>query len=358
MESVGGLPVDQWLAINSDLDEYEWKATNETAFSGTRCLKMDAYGSCGFRSDLLISQSFDFSNLNEVNISFKTAFAQRQSSDNDFLRMYVSADCGETWELNWVKGGSALASSAPDQNVFVPTQADQWQTNTITLTSSSYMNEGVILKFEFVARGGNNLYFDDFELTGEFSGELLLRYPENGKKGLIPNVLIDWKSAGVVDSYEFEVDQTIDFNSTSKISGSRTYINEGRDNADTEYLLQNLSLGETYYWRVRFIKGGVASDWSAIWSFEVSESGIGVEELGSSTIQIYPNPAHDKVTIASNARLYSVSLIDINGRLILSNNQIVGTQYEMPTESISPGVYMVKVLDEIGTLIVNRLVIQ
>lgn len=360
VEDVTGLPQDEWLAINNDLDEYEWKVTNEAAYSGTKSFKMDNYGNCGDRSDELITQSFDFSPFNSVTISFQQAFALRQNGDNDFLRLYVSTDCGENWELNWVRGGSSLASvSSPVSSAFAPADQSEWQEQEITLGASNYMQEGVMLKFEFVGRGGNNFYLDDFSVEGEFSGEVLLRAPFDGQEGMAKDVTIDWKAVGDVDSYEYQVDKTADFSSGAVISGTTTYIDATPENEDTEMLIADLDLAETYYWRVRTITAGTPSDWSEVWNFKVSETGVGVgEQPTAGSITMYPNPAQNQVFIKAENALTEVQLMDYTGRVVLSQPMSISNSASLSLDGVSAGMYLVQIRTADGAVDVKPLVVR
>lgn len=361
IESVGALPQDDWLGVNIDMDEYEWKVTTEAAYSGSKSLKMDNYGNCGDRKDELITQSFDFSPYTEVDITFQQAFALRQQGDNDFLRLYVSADCGENWELNWVRGGSSLASvTNPVSSPFAPEDASEWQEQSITLNSSNYMREGVLLKFEFVGRGGNNLFLDDFQIQGTFSGELLLRAPFNGQQGMANDVTIDWKAVGGVGSYEYQVDKTSDFSSGNVITGTNAYIDETPENTDTEAFIEGLNVDQTYYWRVRTVSGGTPSDWSDVWSFTVSETGVGVgEEPEVSGVQLYPNPAKNRVFVkTTTSNVTNIRLMDYTGRRVMEHSALNQQVVNLSLDGVSAGMYLIQVSTADGQVEVQPLVVN
>lgn len=317
MEDVTFLPTEKWFPVNLDEDALEWKLSTTAALSGTHSLMMENYGSCGELQDDLITQSFDLSTFTSVEVKFSVAFAQRQATDNDFLRMYISTDCGATWQLSWVQGSSALAgATAPQDAPFVPFVAADWTEFSINLNSPLYMVEGVIFKFQFVGRGGNNLYLDDFSIDGVFSDELLLRAPVDGKQGLTKQVTLDWKAVRGVDSYEFQLDQTPDFNSAALIQGSNVYIDDTPVNSDTEFEAAALDLGATYFWRVRYIDGGTPGEWSETWSFEVSETGVGIEDRNEGVLSVFPNPATGVVNVQTDEVLTRLTLVDVSGRTV------------------------------------------
>ena len=47
--------------------------------------------------DEIISNTIDLSNSAAASISFKYAFAKRNSGNSDYLQILASKDCGETW---------------------------------------------------------------------------------------------------------------------------------------------------------------------------------------------------------------------------------------------------------------------
>jgi hypothetical protein len=358
MENFSALPSNNWLPINIDQDAHGWKVSTEAFVSGTQSIKMDNYGNCGERSDELISQSYDFSPFTSVIVTFKQAFAQTTAGNSDYLRLFISNDCGENWTMNWVKTGNGLRSvTTPVSVPFVPT-SEEWNDQSLTITGSQYMQEGILFKFEFGSRGGNNLYIDDFAMNGTFSGDLLLRSPENGKQGLATDVTIDWKAVGFVDSYEYQVDKVNTFDSQDLISGTNSYIDPSPENSDTEASLEGLSAGETYYWRVRYNQSGTVSEWSETWNFTVSESGVGISELVSPKVTVYPNPATNQVMIQSESNLGLVQLFDYTGRMVWVKNAKAANTITINSSELPRGFYLLKIEDATGAVQTKPLVLQ
>lgn len=359
MESQTAFPSNEWFGVNADLDDHEWQLTNQAAFSGEQSLMVDNFGNCATRNDRLYTQSFDFSPYSSIIVSFKSAFAQVASGDADFLRASVSTDCGETWSLVWVRGGASLAgSNSPQTTAFFPTSSEQWQTQSFNL-NASHMTEGAIIRIEFVGRGGNNVFIDDFSLSGTFSGELLLQSPENNKQGLSTDVTLDWKAVGGVSFYEYQLDVTPDFNSASLIAGTKNYIDNTPANTDTEFEASGLNPATTYYWRVRYNDGSVYSDWSETWKFEVSETGVGIDENTLvDDVKLYPNPAQNQATIESNVVISSVQIMDYTGRILLSQSNVNATQQQLDLTNLGAGMYLVLVKTETGNQTVKTLVVH
>lgn len=358
LEEANSISNSNWYSIDPDDDEHEWKLTTEASYSGDKSIKMDNYDKCGSTRDELVTRSFDFSPYSSVNIRFAQAYARAVGPNQNFLRMYASANCGETWGIVWAQSGTALQTvSQAISGPFVP-EANQWQDRSIDLIQSAYMKEGVLLKFAFEGLGGNNLYIDDFEISGQYSGDLLLRRPENGNRGMAKDVLLDWKSAGIVDSYEYELDTKSDFSSGNVITGTTDFINTNPNNEDTEVLIEDLELNTTYYWRVRYIQDGNPSEWSDTWNFAVDDTGLGTERIkAESNIKVYPNPTNGLVNVESDLPIESAEILDLTGRNVYNYNGLGETFMTMQPQ-LPNGLYMIKFVLQNGNIETKSLIVQ
>lgn len=117
----------------------------------------------------LISGPFDFSNASVLAISFDRAYAQQTSSDNCILRVQLSADCGETWSTRRTYNGLNSLPTVTDtvSNLFVPVNVDEWESDTILVTSPTFLSPHVLARFYFEGRGGNAIYLDNICLADQ-----------------------------------------------------------------------------------------------------------------------------------------------------------------------------------------------
>ncbi|WP_177199922.1 M43 family zinc metalloprotease [Flexibacter flexilis] len=121
----------------------------------------------------IITPTFHISSVGSpVGLRFKMAFAKTASNNKDQLKVYVSKDCGKTWQ-GVIYSKLASATGTPLSTVgntnyyegtsFVPT-ASQWRTETVNI--NNYVQyENVRFKFEMKSAGGGNLYIDDVEIV-------------------------------------------------------------------------------------------------------------------------------------------------------------------------------------------------
>lgn len=118
--------------------------------------------------DMLISEPVSLANSNSPRLTFKVAskYFGFGTSNYDTLRVYVSEDCGATFNpAIYIKGGPALASMGPSNSApgnYYPSQASDYRTDTVDL--SAYNGGSVVLKFEHADHGGQNFFLDDINI--------------------------------------------------------------------------------------------------------------------------------------------------------------------------------------------------
>lgn len=154
-----------WSVLNPDGD-LAFTLTSTAAASGTKSVVLQNGAGSRSRTDELLSATYDLSGAEDVSLTFKHAFAQRQGNNNDQLRVMVSNDCGATWSLRkQLFGNTNLNTAGTVTGNFVP-DAEDWAETAVTNIGSSYHVENFRFKFQFTSDGGNNLYLDDINLTG------------------------------------------------------------------------------------------------------------------------------------------------------------------------------------------------
>jgi len=95
--------------------------------------------------------------------------------------------------------------------------------------------------------------------------EPVLTAPANNASNIEPGVTIDWSPINGVQRYFYEVDTTLNFNSTRKVSGA-TFGNS------SNFSVTDLRFDQTYYWRVAAENSVDTSAWSAARSFQTMAS--------------------------------------------------------------------------------------
>lgn len=141
-----------------------WEVTSAAAYTGSNSAYIDnSTGEAG-NIHILESNPIDLSNASSVVVSFKYAYAQRNSTSSDKLTVKVSSNCGQSFVTRKILQGSALSTGGMSGGEWVPNGTGEWDEEIITNISSSFLVEGFRVLFEFESDGGNNLYIDDINI--------------------------------------------------------------------------------------------------------------------------------------------------------------------------------------------------
>lgn len=86
---------------------------------------------------------------------------------------------------------------------------------------------------------------------------------------------------------------------------------------------------------------------------------IGFEDQENSTFTLYPNPAEDKVTLQlTNGLISSVTLLDMKGSVLFSEEALQVAQKEINIANLSQGIYLLKLTTQNNTSYSKKLVIE
>lgn len=155
-----------WTTVNTNGDN-GYTISNAAAFSGSKSARIVNNASMDGRLDQLISPTMDMSEATSITVSFRYAYAQRSATNDDQLRVFVSNNCGSTWNLRkQMFGTSSLNTGGLVSGNFVPNGPAQWGYVDIATISDIYHVSDFRVRFEFLSDGGNNFYLDDINING------------------------------------------------------------------------------------------------------------------------------------------------------------------------------------------------
>ena len=169
-EASGALPNTDWQVRNKQPGGNTWEQTGVAAATGTKSVRIvNTSASAGY-VDELISPSVNMTTIagTAPALTFKVASAQRSSSTEDKLQVYVSTNCGLSWVLRKTISGTALATANVQTASFIPTSS-QWAEQSVIL-SSFVSQQNLYVMFRFTSDGGNNIYIDDINIRGNTTG--------------------------------------------------------------------------------------------------------------------------------------------------------------------------------------------
>lgn len=173
-----GFTQNHWNIVNPDGDK-TWEIAPTTgsqtgAFSAR--VYVFEYSTRGQR-DGLVSPVIDLTNYQDVNLSFMHAYRRYQQNFKDSLIIYISTDCGATFNKRIFAngGGPGFATGPIIGNVDFSPQGDvDWcggggtSTECFDVNLNFYAGKKIVLKFEIYNDYGNNLYLDNINLTGTY----------------------------------------------------------------------------------------------------------------------------------------------------------------------------------------------
>jgi pimeloyl-ACP methyl ester carboxylesterase len=84
---------------------------------------------------------------------------------------------------------------------------------------------------------------------------------------------------------------------------------------------------------------------------------LSVDEMNISNLQLYPNPAREKLNISADELIAQVMIRDLNGKLVLSDNPLSNFA-TLSTDALPQGMYLVEVRSILGASKTQKLIIQ
>lgn len=187
-----------WVVDNPNGDN-TWELSEAAAYTGEKSVRIVNTAAMSGRKDLLTYTTLDMTAVDPLVLSFKYAYAQRNSSSDDRLRVFVSTNCGVSWSPRKILRGQTDLNTAgvPQGGSFVPTGPGQWQECVITNLSGIHQMPRLMVRFEFESDGGNNLYIDDINIGSQAVGVNDLAGAGTAGLMVVPNPAGDMAQAWV-----------------------------------------------------------------------------------------------------------------------------------------------------------------
>lgn len=168
----GSISATDWSLSNTGSGN-NFVATTSAAATGSNSAMLDNMtNTAGSTSILETTSSFDLAAVASPVLTFKMAYQQKSTSNNDKLQVFVSTDCGASWLSKWAHMGTALATvTGTSSTPFVPTPAE-FNSYTVNLNNVA-SSHNAIFRWKFFADAngvGNNLYLDDINIVSSVTG--------------------------------------------------------------------------------------------------------------------------------------------------------------------------------------------
>jgi len=176
--------VPNWVVYNPG-DNNEFTIETTMGHSGSKCARLTNFNELGTNRDELLSAPIDLSSLDPltetVTLSFRYAYRKRTAATDEWLKVYISGDCGSNWVQRKTLHGSQFSPDVANTS-WMPTSQADWTTVHMTNVTSNYFSEDFRMKFRFEGNAGNNFFLDDINLyQGSPSDELVLGLTNEGE---------------------------------------------------------------------------------------------------------------------------------------------------------------------------------
>jgi Secretion system C-terminal sorting domain len=133
-------------------------------YGALNCMRMPFYtNDVSNDIDDLYMKNIDLSNVGQAELSFDLAYAYYSNYYWDELKVMVSGNCGNDWDVLYDKSKNDLAT-APAMDVSFTPGFSQWRNEVVNISQYTG-NSNVIIKFEAVSGHGNNLYLDNITIN-------------------------------------------------------------------------------------------------------------------------------------------------------------------------------------------------
>ena len=171
--------IEEWEVINEG-GNASWELTTATGLNSANSARLLNNNQAIGTIDELVSAPVDLSGITgSMTLSFRYAYKRKNSSDDDYFRVRVTSDCGDSWATRKTLHGFQLTSQTQSSS-FTPSSEADWTTVHMTNITSSYWTENFRYLFQFEAGGGNNMYLDNINIyQGAPSDDLVIGISEN-----------------------------------------------------------------------------------------------------------------------------------------------------------------------------------
>ncbi len=172
---------DQWSVYNPS--GFGFEIIEGVSRTGWRSARLLNFAQSPGNSDELISAPVDLSVIDaateSVTLSFRYSYRKRSNTNTEWLKVFITNTCGETWVQRKTLHGSQLSPLAQNSS-WVPSSLNDWTTVHMTNITSGYFVENFRYKFEFESDNGNNFYLDDINIYKGAPSNELVGIDENG----------------------------------------------------------------------------------------------------------------------------------------------------------------------------------
>jgi Secretion system C-terminal sorting domain len=154
-------PPAGWAENSSSI--YQWGKTSLARYSGSGTAAKSNYydGNIGAFYDLDLP-IIHIADGTHPALDFEYAYAMYPGYYGDSLHVYISTDCGATWQTLFYKGAFDLHTASSTYYAFYPQSNAEWKQESFSLAA---FPGDALIRFRDVCGFGNNLFLDDVNVS-------------------------------------------------------------------------------------------------------------------------------------------------------------------------------------------------
>ncbi len=160
-----------WRINNFNNPSNGWQVNASVAHSGSGCFYMRNYTNTLAKinsRDGFQTPEIDLTTVEDPTIEFFYAYAQKSTSSNDSFNVYISNDYGMNETQIYRNAGAAMTTAGIQTEEYIPAPQN-WNKVSVNLSAFKFYTNARI-RFEFLNRRGNNIYFDDMAIRNGSTG--------------------------------------------------------------------------------------------------------------------------------------------------------------------------------------------
>ena len=165
-----GFPYSGYVLNNPD-GAIGWEQTEAAAYSGVGSMYLNNYNYNGIgQEDEFTLPGINLTTTDKAGLSFLLSYAQYGANSGfaDTLEVYVSGDCGVSFDRVYQKYGAELATAPATTSEFFPRGRYDWRQEWIDL-SDYFEATFLVVRFRHVSNYENNLFIDRVRVSKIFS---------------------------------------------------------------------------------------------------------------------------------------------------------------------------------------------
>ena len=173
-----------WVVFNPGGNN-GFEIDQQVGHTGSHSAKLMNFGEISANSDELIFSPVDLSVVNPltetVTLSFRYAYRKRFSATDEWLKVFITKNCGDNWIQRKSLHGVTLSTEVFPTS-WTPSNQSDWVTAHMTNITSDFFVDNFRFKFEFEGNNGNNFFLDDINIyKGSPSNTIVLGLAEVGE---------------------------------------------------------------------------------------------------------------------------------------------------------------------------------